>query len=238
MTNLQGKVAVIAGAGGGLGRICTQVFADAGAKLALLGRDQKELEKLASSMGLDADRFLALDLDLSLEEANKDAGEKIKKHFGSLDIFINLIGGWAGGKSFIDTPQDDFDFMAKQHIFSMVSMIKGYLPIMKAGSWGRILAVSSPSATRPPGDNAAYAAAKAAQEALVLSLAAELKGSGITANVLQVYAIDVEHKKIKNPSEKTAGWTTPEEISATLLHLCSEHSGMINGARIPLFGEF
>lgn len=74
-------------------------------------------------------------------------------------------------------------------------------------------------------------------EALLLSLAQELKGSGVTANLLMVKTIDVAHERQINPSEKNRGWTSPEEISATLLHLCSDEAGMINGARIPLYGE-
>lgn len=71
----------------------------------------------------------------------------------------------------------------------------------------------------------------------MLSLAQEVKGSGVTANLLLVRMIDVAHERQINPSDKNRNWTSPEEISATLLHLCSEQAGMINGARIPLFGE-
>jgi NAD(P)-dependent dehydrogenase (short-subunit alcohol dehydrogenase family) len=74
-------------------------------------------------------------------------------------------------------------------------------------------------------------------EALMLSLAQELKGTGITANLLMVRTIDVAHERQNNPSQKNQSWTGPEEISATLLHLCGEEAGMINGARIPLYGE-
>jgi hypothetical protein len=52
-----------------------------------------------------------------------------------------------------------------------------------------------------------------------------------------VKTIDVAHERQINPSEKNRSWTSPEEISATLLHLCSDEAGMINGARIPLYGE-
>jgi NAD(P)-dependent dehydrogenase (short-subunit alcohol dehydrogenase family) len=78
----------------------------------------------------------------------------------------------------------------------------------------------------PPGKAAAYTAAKAAQENLVLNLAAELKEFNVTANIVQVRAIDV----------KAGGkGTTPDEIVASMLYLCSDEAGKVNGARIPLF---
>jgi 3-oxoacyl-[acyl-carrier protein] reductase len=116
-------------------------------------------------------------------------------------------------------------------------MMKSFVVPMLKGKWGRVLAVSSPSGSRPPGNNAPYAVGKAGMEALMLSLANEVKGSGVTANLVLVNTIDTKHERDNNPSEKNAEWTTPEEISATLLHLCSQEAGTINGARIPLFGS-
>ena len=232
------RVVVIAGAGGGLGRVCTRVFGEAGARLALLGRDADKLDAMAQEEGLDEGRYLSLVVDVSQQSANEAAASQIVERFGSLAVLVNLIGGWAGGKTLFETADSDFESMLQQHVSNTVSMAKAYVPAMVDSGWGRVLAISSPSAGRPPGKNAAYAAAKAGQEALMLSLAQELKGTGVTANMLQVNTIDVEGQRIKNPSEKNASWSSPEEISATLLHLCSDEAGMINGARIPVFGGF
>ena len=237
-SNLQDKVVVISGANGGLGQVCSRTFAEAGAKLALLGRKQSELDQLAKELGLSAGRFIALEQDVSNFEGNQSAAKTIQAELGSLDVFINLVGGWTGGKSVLETPKKDFESMIAQHVHISLAQIKAFLPPMLEKSWGRILAISSPSADRPPGMNSPYAVGKAGMQALMLSLAQELEGSGVTANLLQVNTIDVDHQRIKNRSEKNANWTTPEEISATLLHLCNQEAGMINGARIPVFGSF
>ena len=71
----------------------------------------------------------------------------------------------------------------------------------------------------------------------MLTLAEEYKGTGVTANVLRVRTIDVKHERDTDPSPKTASWTTPEEIAAAILYLCSNEAGMVNGARIPLYGS-
>ena len=89
-----------------------------------------------------------------------------------------------------------------------------------------VLVVSASTVPNPPGKTGIYTAAKAAQENLVLTLAAELKEIGVTANVIQVRAIDVE---------KTGKGTTPEEIVAAMLYLFSEEAAKVNGARIPLY---
>ena len=85
---------------------------------------------------------------------------------------------------------------------------------------------------RPAEKSAPYAIAKAAQETLMLTLAREIRGTGVTANVLQVREIDVQPERTpKKPSR-----TTPEEITAAILYLCSEQAQTVNGARIPLYG--
>ncbi|MDQ3929289.1 MAG: SDR family oxidoreductase, partial [Chloroflexota bacterium] len=81
-----------------------------------------------------------------------------------------------------------------------------------------------------------YVAGKAAQEALILTLARELAGSGVTANILQVRTIDTKHERDAQKTSKNANWTTPEEIASAVLYLCSNEAHVVNGARIPLYG--
>ncbi len=234
---LQDKIVVISGASGGLGRVTAKIFAEEGAKLALLGRSADKLDAIAAKIGLDSNAFRSYGLDVSHQESTNEVAKKIEDHFGRLDIFINLVGGWIGGKDVLDTEIEDIDSMLQQHVRSSFIMTKAFLPPMLKNSWGRLLSVSSPNAVRPPGKNSPYSIGKAGMEALMHSLAEELKGSGVTANVVQVNTIDVKHERINNPSRKNRFWTTPEEISATLLHLSSDEAGMINGARIPLYGS-
>jgi NAD(P)-dependent dehydrogenase (short-subunit alcohol dehydrogenase family) len=236
-SSLESRVVIVAGAAGGLGSVATSTFAKAGARLALLGRDRSKLDELAADLKLPADRALTIGVNLG-EPANveKAAGAILKK-FGRIDVLLNFVGGWIGGKGVFDTKKEDFDSMLDQHFHATYAMIKAFVPAMQKNGWGRVLSVSSPNATRPPGNNAPYAVGKSAMEALILSLAQELKGTGVTANLLLVRTIDVGHERQNKPSEKNQSWTSPEEISATLLHLCSEEAGMINGARIPLYGE-
>ncbi len=70
----------------------------------------------------------------------------------------------------------------------------------------------------------------------MLSLAQEWKGTGVTANLLVVRAIDEQHERDRQPTGQNAASTTPEEIVSAILYLCSEAAGVVNGARLPLHG--
>lgn len=233
----QDRVVIIAGAAGGLGSVATAAFAKAGARFALLGRDQSKLDELAAELKLPADRAITIGVNLGDPADVERTAAAILKKFGRIDVLLNFVGGWIGGKSVLETKQEDFDSMLDQHFHATYAMIRSFVPTMQTNGWGRVLSVSSPNASKPPGNNAPYAVGKSAMEALMLSLAQELKGTGVTANLLLVRTIDVAHERQTKPNEKNRSWTSPEEISATLLHLCSEEAGMINGARIPLYGE-
>ncbi len=235
--SLEGKTVIIAGAAGGLGSVASAAFAAAGANLALLGRDSGKLENLASNLDIPISQVLTLACDVASPQEVKAATDAILKKFKSLHILVNLVGGWIGGKTVFETKQEDLASMLDQHLFAAYTLIRAMVPHMLENKWGRVIAISSPNASRPPGKNSPYAIGKAAMEALMLSLAAELKGTGVTANLLLIRTIDVGHEREISPSKETWSWTSPEEISATLLHLCSNEAGMINGARIPLYGE-
>jgi NAD(P)-dependent dehydrogenase (short-subunit alcohol dehydrogenase family) len=111
-------------------------------------------------------------------------------------------------------------------VWTTFHLFQAFTPQFLKKKWGRVLVVSASTVPNPPGNAGSYTAAKAAQENLVLTLAAELKDKGVTANIIQVRAIDV------NNSGKG---TTPEEIVAAMLYLFSEEASKITGARIPVY---
>jgi len=231
-----GKVAVIAGATGGLGKIVTQELAQQGARLVLLGRSQDKLESLVDELGLaDGEPMLFAGSLHQLGTLNETA-KTVMDTYGRIDLLLNLVGGWTGGQSLEEVPANAVQNMIDQHLWTTFYLTQAFIPSLKQGSSGRVIVVSSPTATQPGAKTAPYAIGKAAQEALMLTLAKELEGSGATANVIQVKAIDTAHRRESDTTGKYADWTTPEEISAAILYLCSEQARMINGVRIPITG--
>ena len=231
------RVVVISGATGGLGRVAACQFAQAGASLALFSRSQEKLDRLVDQLGLPNERCLAAALDLVEPLAAQSAAEQTLTHFGRADILLHLVGGWVGGQPLADSDPALFESMLNQHAWSTFHLAQAFLPHFTGQGWGRVIVVSSPSAGLPRANGGLYAAAKAAQESLVLSIAQEVKGSGVTANILRVNTIDVEHQRGQAPSRENAGWTTPEEICAAVFYLCSPEAAQVNGARIPLYGS-
>jgi len=234
--DLHDRVAIVTGASGGLGRVLAADLARAGARLGLLGTRLERLEGLAADLGLPPDRTLALAVDLRDPDAAEHAIGAVADRFGRVDILAHAVGGWTGGQSLVETPHAQFGAMLDQHLLTTLNVARAVVPRMAAGGWGRIVAVSSPLAGAPTATMSAYAAAKAAQEALLVALAREVAGSGTTVNVLLVRTIDLKHERDSAPSARNASWTTPEEISAAVAWLLSDEASVINGARIPLFG--
>ena len=71
----------------------------------------------------------------------------------------------------------------------------------------------------------------------MLTLSQELKGTGVTANLLQAKTIDTKREKVSTPSAENSSWTTPEELTASILYLLSDEATTVNGAKIPLYGS-
>lgn len=233
---LQDRVILITGATGGLGRVAAREMAAQGARLALVSTNALKLQSLAASLNLEQGRVITYAGDLTQSEVVTQAAAAVQQAFGRVDVLLHLVGGWTGGRSVAEGDPDDLEDMIRQHVWTTLYLAQAFVPLLISNGWGRIITVSSPSAERPAARGGFYAAGKAAQDALMLTLGRELAGSGVTANVLQVRAIDTGHERDLDRTEKNASWTTPEEITAAVLYLCSDDARVINGARIPLFG--
>ena len=234
---LSERVCVISGVTGGLGKVVTKRYAESGARLVLLGRNVDSLDAFVKEADIDPTQVLAQAVDLSKPQSLEIVRAASIEKFGRIDILVNLIGGWIGGMSVLDANTAEIEEMLNQHLFASHTLIKAFVPSMLSGSWGRVLAISSPFATRPNKDLSPYVIGKAAMEGLVLSLSKEVRGTGVTANLLLVKNIDIKREKISAPSKKNISWTTPEEITETLLYLSGDEAGTVNGARIPLYGS-
>lgn len=223
---MQDKVIVITGATGALGRLTAKTFAEMGASLALLDNDQNKLDSLVRELNLPEDRLFSAVVDLRDGNAVRDSAEAVSDKFGRVHALIHLVGGWTGGKTIAETPVSDLEGMLGQHVWTTFHLFQAFSPKLAASGWGRVITISPSTTTNPPAKRGVYNAAKSAQETLMLTLAEELKENGITANIIQIRAIDVENK---------GTGATPEVIVAAMQYLFSEQAGKVNGARIPLY---
>lgn len=231
--SLTGRVVAITGATGVLGPIVARAFAAQGARVALLARDGAALEEVAATLsGVPEDR-LVVPVDLGSHDAAKQAATVVHDRLGSTEILLHLVGTFRGGSGLAESPAAEWDDLFEVNLHTAVRTMAAFLPQIQSGGWGRVVAVSTPFAQAPGGTGAAYAASKAALEALVRSVAREAGESGVTANLVVVRSIRPRDAQSSTAAGKS---TSPEEIAATMLWLCSDEAGTVNGARIPLHG--
>jgi len=223
---MDNPVVVITGATGVTGALAAQAFAEQGASLALIAHDQQKLENLLNELNLPVERAAIFQADLLQPDQVKTASQAVLEKFGRADILLHLVGGWTGGKTLVETPDADLEAMLNQHLWTSLHVIQALTPSMQENGYGRVIIVSSPLASSPTAKMGAYAIGKAAQEALLMTLAQEGLGSGITTNIILVRSID---------TQKTGKGTPPEQIVSTMLDLCSDQAVSINGGRIPLY---
>ena len=223
---MNNKVIVITGATGALGSKAAHSFSASGHSLVLLDNDQTKLDALTRDLNLSSERIFASVVDLRNGDAVRATAEAVARRFGGIHALIHLVGGWVGGKSMVDASADDLDFMLGQHVWTTFHLFQSFTPQLVNNQWGRVIVVSASTVPHPPGNTGPYTAAKAAQENLILTLAAELKDKGVTANIIQVRAIDVNN---------TGKGTRPDEIVAAMMYLFSDEAGKVSGARIPVY---
>lgn len=236
-TQASDRVVAIAGCTGAAGGAATAAFAARGARLGLIGTDVQGLAELAAKLGLPDGRWHGGVGDLRTAEGARAACNAVTEALGPIDVLVHLVGGWNGGSPTVDVAASDFEEMLGQHLYTTLHMVQATVPGMIERGWGRVMAISTPLASEPGPRGGGYVAGKAAQEALVRTLARDLAGTGVTANIIVVRAIDAEHERDSTPSSRNRFWTTPEEIAEVMLFLASDAAGTINGARIPLYGR-
>jgi len=221
------RIVAITGATGNLGRTVAAHFAGTGARLALLARTKDEVTALAAELPGGADRHEGFVVDLADAASSREAASAVRDGLGPASVLLHLVGGYAGGTPFVDGDDDEFRHLIDLNLWSTVHAVRAFLPDVMAAEHGRIVTVSTFVAAAPTPKHAAYAATKAAVEALTISVARDLAGTTATANVVVLRSIGDE-----KPTEQR-----PEEIAATMAWLSSPEAGTVNGQRINLFGR-
>jgi NAD(P)-dependent dehydrogenase (short-subunit alcohol dehydrogenase family) len=114
---------------------------------------------------------------------------------------------------------------------------RAVLPHMLEAGWGRIVHVSSKTAVEPRAKQAGYVVSKRGVIALTEVIAAEVKGTGVTANVILPSIIDTLANRASIPKANPEKWVPPEQIAGMMRFLCSDAGASINGASIPIYGS-
>jgi NAD(P)-dependent dehydrogenase (short-subunit alcohol dehydrogenase family) len=231
------KVVLVAGGTGGLGRAVSLAFLEEGARVVVTYREQKEFDALKSEVGANDPSIVGHRVDVTDETAVRQLLDKVLADSGRLDVLVNTVGGYAGGVNLWELETKVFDQMLALNLRSGYALSRAAIPAMLKQKHGAIVNVASRAALDHGAGVAAYAASKAAALALMDSLAAEVKGTGVRVNSILPSIIDTEVNRKAMPGADFAKWPKPQEIARVILFLCSDDAKVIHGAAVPVYGD-
>lgn len=224
---LSGKVVVVTGAFGQLGRAVVDEVRAQGARAALL-------DVAAGAAPPDA-RAWTVDLT-SLADATRVFGEAAQ-HFGRIDALANIAGGFRWQTLEASEDLSEWSRLHAMNLQTCVTACKAVLPHLRAAGAGRIVNVGAMGALKGASGMGAYAASKGGVMRLTESLADELKLSEITVNAVLPSIIDTPQNRADMPKANFERWVKAQEIAQVIAFLMSDAAGAVTGALVPVTGK-
>lgn len=230
MGEFDGRVIVVTGATGGLGGAVARVFLEAGAIVAGVSRGP-------AGQASAGRKYLEVTADVSTPDGARMAVDTVLAATGRIDALAHLVGGFAGGQPVAETTDDVWNRMMSLNLNAAFYTMRAVLPHMLQAGRGRIVAVGSRTGVEPAAGLSAYGASKAALITLVRTIAAEVRLSGITANVVLPSVIDTPANRAAMPAADYTRWVKPESVARLILWLASDAAADTNGALAPVYGR-
>ncbi|HWT79330.1 MAG TPA: SDR family NAD(P)-dependent oxidoreductase [Candidatus Methylomirabilis sp.] len=235
--SLDGKVALITGGTGALGRAVTAAFLEAGAAVAVSFVVDREVPECKGCLGAKADAPLFLKANVTVEAEVQTLVQTVTQRFGRIDILLSLVGGYVGDLPVVQLPEATWDHMMNLNLKTTFLCCKHVVPVMRRGGGGRIVTVSSRAALKVFPGISAYAVSKAGILTFTETLASEVMKDNITVNAILPSVIDTPANRKAMPGADYSLWVKPEEIARVVLFLCSDASREISAAAIPIYGR-
>jgi NAD(P)-dependent dehydrogenase (short-subunit alcohol dehydrogenase family) len=232
------SVAIVTGAGSGMGRVIALELARRGVKVAAVDIDESRLERLKDEIGADAAAFIAIPIDISRADDCRRAVERTVAAFGGLQILVNCAGvsmdpAIPAGKQhpvkFWETDPDGWARIQAINSAGPYYMARFAIEHMMANGWGRIINVTTSFDTMLARGMSAYGAAKAGLEASSAVWSKELDGTGVSVNV--VVPGGITNTPFLPPAFRSATILQPEIMAPVVAWLASPDSDGVNGRR-------
>ena len=232
-----GKIVLVTGGTGGLGRSVTLAFLAEGAIVVATYRNENGFAALKTVAGANAARLKGYETDVTDESAVRALVETITAKHGRVDIVINTVGAYAGGIKLWELDPKVFERMLDLNLRTGFAVARLTIPAMLKQGRGVFINIAAKAAFDHAAGAAAYATSKAAAVALMDCLAADLKGTGVRVNTVLPSIIDTEPNRRAMPDASFDQWPKPEEIAEVILFLASDQATAIHGASIPVYGK-
>ena len=240
---LDGQVALVTGAGAGIGRAIARTFAAAGAAVVVTDRNEDGAAIVADDIWAAGGKALGLACDVTREAALEAAVAAAVNGFGRLTILVNNAGG--GGPKPFDMPMSDFEWAYQLNVFSVFRLTQLAAPHMQKAGGGAVLNISSMAGENKNIRMASYASSKAAENHLTRNIAFDLGPMGIRVNAIAPGAIKTDAlAKVLTPEvEKAMLKHTPlgrlgeaDDIANAALFLCSPAASWVSGQVLTVSG--
>ncbi len=229
---LNNKTALITGGTGALGHVVAARFLAEGARVAVSYLFEDELKFLEDSFRKSV---LIVRADVTHEEDVIALFQQVTGRLGTVQILINIVGGFLPGAKVRDVKTKDWDHMLNINLRSMFLCSRQFLQKLEDNSYGRIISMAAMPALKPSAGRGPYAVSKAGVVTLTQILGEELKGTGVTANAIAPSILRTKANIDAMPNEDADRWVNPEEVAETMMLLCSDRGRSINGVTIPMF---
>jgi NAD(P)-dependent dehydrogenase (short-subunit alcohol dehydrogenase family) len=225
---MDGKVVVVTGALGALGKVVAETALARGARVA-------GVDHAASQVPATANRIELGGVDLTDAAQARKAIDAVVAHFGRLDALINIAGGFAF-ETVAEGDPKTWQRMYALNVLTALNASQSAIPHLAVSRAGRIVNVGAMGALQAGSGMGAYAASKAGVHRLTEALAAEWKGK-ITVNAVLPSTIDTAANRASMPRADFGKWVTPEELASVILFLASDAASAVTGALLPVSGR-
>lgn len=243
MSRLEGKTALVTGASQGIGRACALTLAKAGARVALVARNESKLAEVAAEINAVGGTAEVFAIDIASEESIKAGAKAALAKFGTVDILVNNAGITKDGL-LLRMKRSDWDDVLATNLTGTFLLTQAVLSPMLKARWGRIVNISSVVGETGQAGQANYAASKAGLIGFTKSLARELASRGITANVVAPGYIETAMTAVLDEKQREAMMTqiplgrpgSDQDIANAVLFLASEDAAYVTGHVLDVNG--
>jgi NAD(P)-dependent dehydrogenase (short-subunit alcohol dehydrogenase family) len=244
---IKGKVAIVTGAGGGVGKAISKRLSSEGCKVIMIGRDRSKLQKAAAEIGNKKNTMTVM-ADITKEAEVLSAIDQTINSFDKIDILVNNAGTINDPVPFHEMTEDQWDVLVNTNLFGMFRMTKAVIPVMMNNGGGNIINISSVLGIRsiPRVPLSVYAVTKAGAIMFTRSIAVEygqykircncIAPSTIRSSIIEPYLQDEEAKKVLESTFPLHVIGEADDISGAVAYLCSDDSKWVTGTTMIIDG--